>query len=146
FYFVIKRNDLFIVGAGLIAVPLKFLGPRDHQSEIGCLRKLRQFCRFRRRQNSRLQAHGFEMLSSMPTGHGVYRSHKLGVLAKLHEHGCVFASHRTVHDSGTSSLGNGSRCSNSDSTVNYRQLRMKQLNITSSLTDKILNLKWVAYM
>src|ERR1700733_2473173 len=48
FYFVIKRNDLFIVGTGLIAVPLNFLGPRDHQSEIGCLRKLRQFRRLGR--------------------------------------------------------------------------------------------------
>jgi hypothetical protein len=51
-----------------------------------------------------------------------------------------------VHHSGTGSLGYCTRGSDSDGAVDNRHLGLKKLDVTGSLSDKVLDLKRVADM
>src|SRR5438045_6020672 len=138
----IHRDNLVIIQAQLIAVPLHLLGPGNQQAEVGGLSELREFGCLWRREDPGFHAQRLEVFSSPLARTWVNRSDELRIVKKVLDHPNVLAAHRTVHNGGAGSLRNGARCPNCYGAVDNRQRRSEMFDTACGFTHEILDLEW----
>src|SRR4029450_62419 len=137
----IDRDNLVVIQAQVIAIPLHLLGPGNHQAEVGGLSELREFGGLWRREDPGFHAQRLEV-SGSPLAHSWgKRSDELRIVKKGLDHANVLAAHRTVHHGGAGSLRNGARRPNCYGAVDNRQRRFEMFDTACDFTHEILDLE-----